>query len=677
MKTIVSFIFFIIFFYNFSNANIVEELTSLNNLYKDGAITKEEFSKAKSILLQSNNKEKSKKKIEKVKKKKIEKKEINKSKVTKVVKKEYEEDLTKTYISLQEFSELGTYKKIENYPDGLFRVKSSSEAMAKDAMMKMYDTFVRKPGLMEKYPENMMKAMAYFEIFYNYQLKEKKRSIEKFKKNYPNISWRTKKDIKSLYSLNFAKKSMREALSLNMENELEVALERYVFMHDFLKPAEKTKHKLSRKEKKLKKASTKLKQNYGKLKKTFLSKSENRIDTKDFQKQLKKNIKETKKVLKVVTNLDQETDKFYVSINRLFEQSLDFLDNCQPDCKKKDLVTLIDAIKLNENLLKEIEPKIIKKQYSQNMDGLNIDNLSDDEKSVLGLINIKNKIKIKESKIELQQSSLNLENSGFNIDETLNQLNVDGFEIKSVSMSFDNIDNMKKWATKDWANSWRGELPTNIKDTSGNLIEFSSENIQDIKAQLAYSSFNNLIDPSSLKDSVNESINENIKEIVNEITNDGGFNIDEFLNQDFSITLNNYSELVGNSLGIEMANFDDLTNVVNDLYGTDMTSEAYADHWQTAQYLDSTSNWGDVTMGVDLINQLGSFDAASIANDLGTSLQTVADSISAAANVGIATDLEAAAQGLGYSSFAAAVSAYNEEHGTNYTEESAAEALGQ
>ena len=70
MKTIVSFIFFIIFFYNFSNANIVEELTSLNNLYKDGAITKEEFSKAKSILLQSNNKEKSKKKIEKVKKKK-------------------------------------------------------------------------------------------------------------------------------------------------------------------------------------------------------------------------------------------------------------------------------------------------------------------------------------------------------------------------------------------------------------------------------------------------------------------------------------------------------------------------------------------------------------------------------------------------------------------------------
>ena len=32
-------------------ASITEELTQLNNLYKEGAITEEEFSKAKSILL--------------------------------------------------------------------------------------------------------------------------------------------------------------------------------------------------------------------------------------------------------------------------------------------------------------------------------------------------------------------------------------------------------------------------------------------------------------------------------------------------------------------------------------------------------------------------------------------------------------------------------------------------
>jgi hypothetical protein len=82
-------------------------------------------------------------------------------------------------------------------------------------------------------------------------------------------------------------------------------------------------------------------------------------------------------------------------------------------------------------------------------------------------------------------------------------------------------------------------------------------------------------------------------------------------------------------------------------------------------------------MGVDLINQLGSFDAASVAKDLGADLQTVADSIYAAANVGVSTDLEAAAQGLGYSSFSDAVDAYNKEHGTSYTDAEAREALGQ
>ena len=34
-------------------ASITEELTQLNNLFKEGAITKEEFTKAKSILLKT------------------------------------------------------------------------------------------------------------------------------------------------------------------------------------------------------------------------------------------------------------------------------------------------------------------------------------------------------------------------------------------------------------------------------------------------------------------------------------------------------------------------------------------------------------------------------------------------------------------------------------------------
>ena len=675
MKNIIKVISFIIIITGFAHANVVEELTSLNNLFKEGAITKEEFTKAKSILLQNKDKEKNKKKIEKVKKKQIEK--TKKNKIVNKIEDKKNEDLTQTYISLLEFSELGTYKKIEKYPHGLFKVKGSPESMANEAMMKMYETFVLKPRLMEKNPENMMKAMAYFEIFYNYQLKDKKKSLENFKKNYPEISVKIKKDIKTLYSLNLAKKSMRNALSLNMDNSLEESLDRYVFMYDFLKPAEKITHKLSTKEKKLRKFSTKFKQEYGKLKKTLETKSEMRIDNKDFQKQFKKNIRKTKKTLKDITSLNQDSDKFYASINNIFEQSLQILTECNPNCVDKELKTVISSIDFNEALIKEIEPTIVRKKYSQNMESLDIGSLTQDEKATLQLISIKNKVKKKEARLEVEKTFLSLENSGFNINETLDQLNENGFEIKSISMSFDHVDDMKRWVMKDWANSWRGELPSEIVDKSGNIIEFTTENIQDIKAQLAYNSFNNLIDTESLKNTVQEDINESIKEIVNEISKDGGFNLDAFLSQDFTITLNNYSQLVGSSFGIELENFDDLTNVVNDLYGSNMTSAEYANHWKTAQYLDSTSNWGDVTMGVDLINELGSFDAASVAKQLGADLQTVADSITAAANVGVSTDLEAAAQGLGYSSFASAVEAYNEQYGTNYTTETAKEALGQ
>ena len=69
----------VLFFYcNFLfAASITDELTQLNNLYKEGAITEEEFSKAKSILLKtnsSNDQSKTKKVNKKEKSKKLKKK---------------------------------------------------------------------------------------------------------------------------------------------------------------------------------------------------------------------------------------------------------------------------------------------------------------------------------------------------------------------------------------------------------------------------------------------------------------------------------------------------------------------------------------------------------------------------------------------------------------------------
>ena len=686
MKIIIKILlFFILLSSHVESTSIVDELTALNNLYKEGAISKEEFSKAKSILLKTksevtqkekNNSEETR--IEKKNKEILEKDIVKKEK--KIIKQnnyvsenyDFSKDISNTFILLKEIDEIGNYKRIDRIPEGMFKTKQSPKGQASEAMMKMYDSFVRAPKLMEKYPDRMMKAMGYFEIFFNYELEKKKKSIENFKRNYPNIRWDIKNDIKTLYSLNKARKTMRESMGLNLNNTIEEALDRYMLMYSFLKDSKKIETKLSSKQKKLNKESAKFKKNYGSFKKTLELKSEKRIDLETFDKDLKKDIKKVRKSLKKLTNLDSKTNNLYLVTSDIFEKSLNSLNNCKPECNREELIKVIDTVNFNNAILKDAEKNLIKKRWTQNMDNLSMDKFSDEEIASISLVSNNLKLKKKKDHKLLQESILNIEADGFKTDQYLDRLSKEGFEIKSITMSYDTIDNMKRWAMKDWANSWRGELPE-VKDKSGNLIEFTDENIRDIKAQLAFNAFSSLIDTPSL----NETVSESIKEISNLVNNSSDFDLDSWLNQDFTITLNNYSQLVGNSLGVQLNDFDDLTYAVNKLYGSNMTSEEYADHWKSAQYLDSTSNWGDVTMGVDLIEQVGSFDAASIAKDLGADLQTVADSIYAAANVGVSTDLEAAAKGLGYNSFADAVAAYNEQYGTNYTEAEAREALGQ
>jgi hypothetical protein len=340
-----------------------------------------------------------------------------------------------------------------------------------------------------------------------------------------------------------------------------------------------------------------------------------------------------------------------------------------------DIDVLLESTVFIIGLIKDVEKNIIPKKYIQNMDSVSAEDLPESDQKILAAVSISMKMQKNEKKNLFQNSMLNLSNNGININEYVEEIQENGFDLKSVSMTFDDFDNMKRWASKDWAKSWKGELPAEVKDIDGNIIEFTDENIQDLKAQLAINTFNNMIDIDQIQ--LGGSLNDSIKAIAQEIQSSGGFNINDYLNQDFSITLNNYSLLVGNAVGIDINDFKDLTRYANEIYGSDMKVEDYANHWQSAQYLDSTSNWGDVTLGVDLIDQVGSCGAASIAQRLGADLQTVADSIAQAATVGVSTDLEAAAQGLGYGSFADAVAAYNEQYGTSYTVESAKEALGQ
>jgi hypothetical protein len=664
-----------------AQANIVDELTRLNNLYKEGALNQDEFDKAKKIILKTDSEENSEiepKQIIEIKKPK------NKTKNTK--------DLTKTFIDKEELEIIGRYEEINNYPERLFKnPKLSSVMLADKATQEMYKTFVQNKNLQEKYPENMMKAMAYFEVFYNRKLKDEKLAIQDYQENFPNVKKSSKKSIQSLYSLTQAKKSMRESVGLTLNEGIEEALIKYMHMHDFLVQGTKSKNKLTTTEKKLKRESTNFKKYIGSFRKNLELKSEQRIDEKEFNKQLKINTKKINKVLKKLNKIDSGKYQIYETANDIFTKSLNIIDNCNNSCDRKQLLTVIDSIDFTNAILKDFESDIVKKLYVNDLSNIKIGSFSEKQKETLILASISSKRKNEIKKYNLQNSVLNLANNNFEIDKILSTVESQGYEVQSIKMSFDKLDKMEDWNVKDWANSWRGDLPSNeFKDKSGNLIQLSSENIEDLKAQLARNEFQDMID---LKDiDIGKDLNDNLNDIAKSVQDNSGFNLNNWLNQSFSITLDNYTKIAAESIISELgssinqdtindirknANFENLTKLVNLEYGSNMSAEDYANYWQNSTVDGSTSNWGDITAGVDLISQVGSFEAASIAKDLGTDLQTVADSIALAASVGVSSDLEAAAQGLGYSSFSEAVSAYNEQYGTNYTDEEARESLGQ
>ena len=206
---------------NLGKADIVDKLTKLNNLYKDGALNEEEFKKAKKILLKDNSQEN----------KKTENKPVIEIKKTNFNK--FDKDLSQTFIRKDELEIIGKYKKILKYPDELFKnLNFSPQMLAKEATQEMYKIFVQNKNLQEKYPENMMKGMAYFEVFFNNKLREEKKAIEDYYTNYPDVKKSSKKSIQSLYSLTQAKKSMRQSVGLTLNDNLEEALTRYMHMYD-------------------------------------------------------------------------------------------------------------------------------------------------------------------------------------------------------------------------------------------------------------------------------------------------------------------------------------------------------------------------------------------------------------------------------------------------------------
>ena len=195
---------------------------------------------------------------------------------------------------------------------------------------------------------------------------------------------------------------------------------------------------------------------------------------------------------------------------------------------------------------------------------------------------------------------------------------------------------------------------TRIKNENGDLIDLTQGDIESIKAQLSIEHISSLLK------------NDDIENIIADTQILSNLDIDQ-TNFEFSFGLNDYANFLGDFYGWEVNNYDELTNLANETFNANWTPEEYASAYQVQ---------------VDIVNALqsgevGDFDAASIGAAIGASLDEAVEVIAAAGAAGVSVDLEAAAQGLGYDSFSAAVNAYNAANGTNYTDAQARKALGQ
>ena len=559
---------------------------------------------------------------------------------------ERSEKEVKMGVFLEDLKSIGTYKKIEQVPIGLFDEKYNSfAAQATYSLSQVGTLFVKQKGLLEKYPSRMMKGMAYFEFFYQQQLKDNKNAIKNFETNYPTWDSANIKSIQKLHSLNKARKSMREALGLSLDDDIEAVLSTQFTMYKLFDQSNTSKNKLTKDEKKLIKIDKAINKEIGKAKALVEKRIENRIPKDKF-------LKEYSEVNKKLTNALKKAEyrKEYELLSSFVEELHNF--------KNEDISALLSGYKLAGFILKDLKKSVLKSNYSQDLSKADFSNFTQDELIILRNVTKYNKLNKNIKSNEIQIDILNLENKKLPVSKLLdvykNDLDV---KLESLNLQLASAESMNRWVLSDWANAWKNPIPTKVQDAAGIEVNLSEKEIESIKAQLAMQNFKEIVEVDQFKDLVaNNSDLNDLQSMVSESTK----------SLSFSYGLDDYAAALGDMYKMDINNYADLTALANAELGTNYSVEEYASAYQ---------------LNVDAINALqqgiGSEEIASLASSIGASLQDVADTITAASAAGISVDLEAAAEGLGYDSFADAVAAYNAEHGTSYTEAQAREALGQ
>ena len=546
----------------------------------------------------------------------------------------------KNGIFLEDLEEFGTFNEIDTAPLGMFKGKDKQFVqMSKYSQNKIGLIFVSQKNMLDKYPENLMLGMGYFEFFYMRQLRDHKKDIIRFKQKYPNVGG-SKKNVKKIYSLNKARKAMRNALGFTLDDDVQEVLNTYYTLSKLFSLAEKERVKLSSEEKKLFKTHLKLAKNLSIVKNLVKDKYEQRVNDEKFKKEY---LKAYKKVDREIKKLD-----IYDNYNQL-----DKFLNITQEIELSNSSTLLSAYNLADFLLAEIKKKDVKKRFKINLLNADFSNFKENELKLLAeASNTTKLVKAKKSN-KIQLDILNLENNNIPINKILDEFRENSLDLVSINFQMESVDKMKRWARKDWANAWKNPIPEKIDDTSkGIMIDLSQEDVESIKAQLSIDHYKDLINLDMTKE-----LNDSVKDIQSSI------NTSTF---DFSYGLDDYARFLGQYMNLDISNYADLTALANATHNADWSVEEYASAYQLeANSVES------------LLSGADAFDVAAMATSMGQTLQGAAETIAAASAAGVSVDLEAAAAGAGFGSFADAVAAYNAKHGTSYTVESAKKALGQ
>jgi len=179
---------------------------------------------------------------------------------------------------------LGTFTKPNKIPENMEKIigrgcgkgKSASfDCRAKKATQRMSLIFRKRDKSHQRHPGEIFHALAYFELFYQYNLKKKKKKIERFLEKWPDKK-KGGKTIVTLLKFNKARIKMREALGMDINTSTEEAIETFWTMGDYLEKGKVVKQKVHPDIKKRKKLLTKYKDEI----RSFKSKIEQEKDNK-------------------------------------------------------------------------------------------------------------------------------------------------------------------------------------------------------------------------------------------------------------------------------------------------------------------------------------------------------------------------------------------------------------